>query len=82
MQPVSRRMNSHRFDIKGFIDSNFSTNVATHFNSDNHSLNDFTFMPFDIVADNLERLCKETYWIHKLNTLSPNGLNAKVIYDI
>ena len=82
MQPVSKRMNNHRFDINGYIDPAFSTNVAIHFNSSNHSINDFAFMPIDIVHNNFDRLCKETYWIHKLDTLSPNGLNAKVIYNI
>ena len=72
-------MNNHRFDINGFIDPTFSTNVAIHFNSSHHSKNDFAFMPIDIVHNNFDQLCKETYWINKLDTLSPNGLNAKVI---
>ena len=43
-----------------FKDSDFSTHVATHFNADDHSLSDFSFMPIDIVPDDMERLLKET----------------------
>jgi hypothetical protein len=39
-------------------------------------------MPIDIVENDMERLCKETYWIHKLKTLNPYGLNTKVIFYI
>ena len=28
------------------------------------------------------RLLKETYWMHRLKTLSPNGMNTKVLYQI
>lgn len=81
-QQVSKRMNSHRFDINNFYDPLFSTHVATHFNTEDHCLEDFSFMPIDIVHNNMNRLLKETYWIHKLGTEIPNGLNAKVLYDI
>ena len=63
---MSKRMNSHKFDIINFKDPGFSTHVATHFNTDDHSLSDFSFMPIDIVPDDMERLLKETYWIHKM----------------
>jgi hypothetical protein len=39
-------------------------------------------MPIEIVTDDMERLLQESYWIYKLNTLSPNGMNAKVLYNI
>lgn len=81
-QSVSRRMNSHRFDISNFYDPSFSTTVATHFNLQGHSIDDFSFMPIEIVSNNSDRLCKETYWIHKLQTLQPSGLNAKALYNI
>ena len=82
MQPVSKRMNSHKFDITSFMDPSFSSNVATHFNSEGHSMKDFSFMPIDIVSNNIDRLCKETYWIHKLKTLSPDGLNSKLLFPV
>ena len=60
----------HKFDIRNFKDPDFSTHVATHFNTDDHTLSDFTFMPIDIVPDDKERLLKETYWIHKMGQIS------------
>ena len=46
------------------------------------SLSDFSFMPIDIVLDDMERLLKETHWIHKMGTKFPSGLNAKLMYSI
>ena len=82
-QNVSRRMNSHRFDIKNCLINPIS-HVATHFGSldSKCSLSDFSFLPIDVVNNNLDRLCKETFWIHKLKTMLPNGLNNKLLYDI
>ena len=82
-QNVSRRMNSHRFDIKNCL-INLISHVATHFGSldSECSLSDFSFLPIDVVNNNLDRLCKETFWIHKLKTMLPNGLNNKLLYDI
>lgn len=81
-QPVSKRMNSHKFDITNFKDPTFSTLVATHFNENNHSMADFTFMPVDVINNSVNRLCKETFWIHKLKTLNPNGLNSKALFSV
>jgi hypothetical protein len=77
-QKCSMRMNSHKYDIKHYPDT--LTTVAEHFNSENHSLNDFSFMPIEKVTDNWKRLLKETKWIYKLGTLSPNGMNSKILY--
>ena len=60
-QLVSRCMNSHRFDINNFIDPAFSTLVAAHFNGNNHSVQNFTFMPIDIVKNDMDQLYKETF---------------------
>ena len=79
-QLVSNRMKSHKFDIRNMSDPSFSTNVAIHFNPNEHSIEDFSFMPIDNVSNNMKRLLKEGYWIHKLHTLYPRGLNAKVLY--
>lgn len=81
-QQVSKRMNSHRFDINNYDGSGYGTNVALHFNSDSHSLDDFSFVPIDVVNKEMDRLCKETYWIHKLDTLHPKGMNSKLLYTI
>ena len=81
-QPVSKRMNSHRFDIRSFMDPSWSTYVATHFNSNNHDLTDFSFMPIDMKINDNDRLCKETFWVHKLKTMHPDGLNSKVLFNV
>ena len=81
-QQVSRRMNSHRFDINTYDGQGYTTNVALHFNSDSHSVDDFRFVPIDVVNNEMDRLCKETYWIHKLDTLYPKGMNSKLLYTI
>ena len=82
-QQVSSRMNSHtRFDINSFVSTDFSTNVAIHFNDINHSYTDFSFMPIDSVNNKMDRLLKETYWMHKLGTVYPQGLNSKTLYNI
>ena len=60
-QMVSKRMNSHRFDIRNFSDPTYSSHVAAHFNSPSHSINDFSFMPIDNVCNDFDRLCKETF---------------------
>ena len=48
-QKVSKRMNSHRFDINNYDCESYASNVALHFNSDSHSIADFSFLPIDVV---------------------------------
>ena len=43
-----------------------------------HSVDNFSFSPIDKVENEWPRLLKETYWVHRLKTLSPNGMNTKV----
>ncbi len=81
-QQLSKRMNQHRSDIKNYIDHNFNSHVVKHFNKSSHTLQHFSFQPIDIVNSDMERLLKETYWIHRLNTVYPKGLNSKALYDI
>ena len=82
-QNVSCRMNKHRFDIRN-CDVNPVSHVAIHFGSNDNkcSLSDFSFLPIEIIDNNMDRLCKESFWIHKLNTMIPNGLNNKVLFDL
>ena len=56
-QNVSRRMNSHRFDINN-VDMNPISHVASHFGlSDSKcSMSDFSFLSIDVVHDNMDRL--------------------------
>ena len=81
-QKVSQRMNSHKFDINSFIDPSFSTSIATHFNTEGHSIDDFSFLPIEIVNNNMKRLLRETFWIHKLETVYPKGLNTTILYGL
>ena len=81
-QQVSKRMNSHRFNINNYDSQGYASNVASHFNLDSHSIADFSFLPIDVVSNEMTRLCKETYWIHKLDTLHPKGMNSKLLYNV
>jgi len=81
-QQVSKRMNSHRFDINNFTDPLYATNVAAHFNSADHSLEDFRFLPIEVLYDDMDRLTRETYWMHKLNTVHPSGLNSDFLFNV
>ena len=73
-------MNSHRFDILHYPES--ITNVSVHFNVSGHSVDNVSFTPIDKVENEWPGLLKETYWMHRLKTLSPNGMNTKVLYQI
>ena len=56
-------MNSHSFDIRHYSD--VITNVAEHFNSEGHSIYDFSFMPIlRRLITGKELIMKETIWIH------------------
>ena len=37
-------------------------------------------MPTDVIDNTFDRLCKETYWIHRLWTVHPGGMNSKVLF--
>ena len=41
-----------------------------------------SFAPIDKVEAEWQRLLKKTYWMHRLNTIYPNGMNSKVLYQI
>ena len=56
-QQVSKRMNSHRFDINNYDSEGYATNVALHFNSDSHSIADFSFLPIDVVIESAVTSC-------------------------
>ena len=71
-------MNKHKFDIAHFSET--FTNVSEHFNSPGHSIQDFSFMPIDKVSNDWKRLLKETTWMHVIDTISPNGMNSKVLF--
>ena len=79
-QKVSKRMKSDRCDI--FHHPDCFTNVSVHFNENSHTANDFSFAPTEKVDIEWPRLLKETYWMHRLNTIFSNGMNCKVLCQI
>ena len=64
---LSMLMNSHKFNIRNMDGPSFSSNVAIHFNSNEHSMRDFSFMPIDqflvICKDCCKRHVGSTNWI-------------------
>ena len=80
-QQVSRRIDLILI-LTLYDGQGYATNVALHFSSDSHSVDDFRFVPIDVVNNEMDRLCKETYWIHKLETLCPKCMNSKLLYTI
>ena len=77
-QKCANRMNNHRFDIVHFPD--MLTNVSEHFNSPGHNIQDCSFVPIEKVSNNWKRLLKETCWMHILGTITPNGMNSKILF--
>ena len=51
--------------------------VPQHFSSDGHSLKDFRWQGIEKIRcqDIHMRKIRESFWINKLNTLEPSGLN-------
>ena len=73
------RLSEHDRDVRLKKD----TNVARHFNNNNHN---WQLCRFDILEhllgnpeiQNAHRLNRETYWIATLKTLSPSGINVMI----
>lgn len=65
------RFTRHRFDIK----HKENKAVANHFNSFGHSMNDCSILPIEAVSNKENLRKREAYWIGKLKTMSPFGLN-------
>jgi hypothetical protein len=74
-----KRIKKHFRDIsKG--DSDTKRKLISHFNSEEHSVNDIEVFPLEKLPDDLtnqEVNDHETYWMLKFNTVQ-NGLNMKV----
>jgi hypothetical protein len=71
---VKQRMSQHLSNVK----LKYQTPVSLHFNSENHSIDDFRFF---VLTNNIfwsrnKRKSVENSWIKKLNTLTPNGINV------
>ena len=53
--------------------------VAIHFNSRNHSSKDLIIRGIEkIYGEDTFRKIRESFWIKKLNTVQPNGLNTQI----
>ncbi|RUS75354.1 hypothetical protein EGW08_016876 [Elysia chlorotica] len=72
-QTLRNRFTNHRFAINNDRDQP----VARHFNLPGHTIKDLNITPIDqlITADTFTLTNKETYWIHTLQTMTPNGMN-------
>ena len=71
---LKQRFYLHRSNIK----TNTGTPVALHFNQPNHSLSDLRCIPIEKQFSNIHenRLRRERFWINKLKTVLPHGLNT------
>lgn len=69
------RMNNHRNHIKHSYDHP----VARHFNAPSHTLNHLTVQPIEQVhsQDVAYLLQREKFWMQKLKTIAPHGLNIQ-----
>ena len=68
-------MNGHRSDYYHKLPNK---PVTEHFNTIDHTFEDLTVMVIEqihVVADSAQRKQRESFWIHTLQTLAPDGLN-------
>ncbi|CAH1252831.1 CDK7 [Branchiostoma lanceolatum] len=79
-QTLANRMNGHRSSIKTDKD----TPIAAHFNQPSHTVADMEVVGLEKLAygrtedlTRQRRLSRESYWIHQLRTLHPEGLNLE-----
>ena len=73
--PFKKRLALHRTHIR----KDTGTHVTKHFNSPNHCLQDMRAIPIEkMLTDNhTQRKSRETFWINKLKTRHPHGLNTR-----
>jgi len=74
-QPINMRMNLHRSDWK--LRRFDRSPVAEHFNQEHHSFGDIKLCVIESNKGWSEKdlMRRETYWIRRLNTLQPFGIN-------
>ena len=70
------RLNGHRSDVKT---KKMEKPVAAHFNLPGHSMEDLTIMVFEKIwrEDVQLRRRRESYWIHHLRSVVPEGMNLE-----
>ncbi|PJE77742.1 hypothetical protein CI610_03332 [invertebrate metagenome] len=69
------RFTRHRFDIRHKKDKP----VARHFNQNGHSLEHVNITPIEQVPDSSFLNEREGFWIDKLQTLTPHGINEQSV---
>lgn len=69
------RFTGTKSDIKS---NKKSLPIVHHFNSNNHSITDVSIMGIESIHTHTERIIlkRESYWISRLRTLKPHGINA------
>ena len=74
---LRERVNNHRSCIKLNTKLLNKTPISIHFNSPNHSMDDFTITPLESMTEDSksDRLERETYYQLLLGTVFPRGLN-------
>ena len=74
---LKQRFYQHRSNIN----KNAGTLVTLHFNQNDHSLEDMRCIAIEKVFSDVHsrRLAREAFWIKKLQTLSPHGLNTMIV---
>lgn len=73
------RIREHIYDIRK---GDLTKPVSRHFNSANHSLNDFVVFGLSLFSGNNDcRKTKEMRLIHLLGTHAPNGLNERFAFN-
>lgn len=67
------RLNNHRSTIK----TKKPTAIAIHFNEPQHNINNLQIMPIETLSTDseYERKLREAFWMKKLHTVYPLGLN-------
>ena len=71
---LKQRFCQHRSNIN----KNTGTLVTQHFNQHDHSLSDLRCIAIEKqhTLNHNSRLRRETFWMHKLKTVTPQGLNT------
>ena len=69
-------MNGHRYNHYQKLSDK---RVAEHFNTNDHTFDDLTIMIIEQIhmADSARQKQRESFWIHTLRTLAPDGLNLE-----
>ena len=77
---IRERFTEHRPATKNPSHANASAAVPTHFNLPDHSIEDMTLIPLELLQPTLNTAhgkAKEAYLIHRGQTLEPSGMNRR-----